>query len=510
MRKAACWLTVIAVISKILGFLREIVMSYYYGAGELTDIFQMSSAAGNVFLGWLLTLAIIHTPIYQEIKVKKDEKNAKNFSNQIILIELIISVFVMTVILGTKTKIISFIASGFTNSQILITSDFFFWSSLSIVFSGLSQIIISELNCDNKIIRANVSNLLVSTMQIVVIFFSAQQDDFQLIKFALPISTGIQLLFLVVAMNKKNRTTNVLLFSEDLKKFFVLIVPVFVSAMMDEINAFVDKSFGSELIHGSISGLNYAHLLKQLCFYVFTTAVITLLYPQISKQVAEKNFKRTAENSQIAIDYMIFVFSYLMCFVCFFSFTIVKFVYKRGSFDDADVLITAQCLIMYSTALLPLAVREVLVRVFQAYQDTKTNMNIAIISTSINIILNIVLVRSLKHMGLALSTSLAAYATVPILLYLLKKRNNYFDLRYIYKNIVKGIVAAIIACFTSRVVLHSFCIQDNNIVSCFAILLIAFILSVILYCLILKLLKIKVTISFLTKDKSNENDEYSR
>lgn len=492
MRKTACWLTVIAVISKLLGFLREIVMSYYYGAGEFTDIFQMSSAAGNVFLGWMLTLAVIHTPIYQEIKVTKDEKSAKTFSNQIIFIESIISVFVMTIILGTKTKIISFIASGFTNSQILVTSDFFFWSSLSIVFSALSQIFISEFNCENKIIRANISNLLVSTTQILIIFIAAQQDNFQLIKYALPISAGVQFLFLVVALNTKNRTMQVLPFTEDLKKFFVLIVPVFVSAMMDEINAFVDKSFGSGLIHGSISGLNYAHLLKQLCFYVFTTAIITLLYPQISKQVAEKNFKRTAENSQIAIDYMIFVFSYLMCFVCFFSFTIVKFVYRRGNFDDTDVLITAQSLIMYSTALLPLAVREVLIRVFQAYQDTKTNMNIAIISTAINIMLNIALVKSLKHMGLALSTSIAAYATVPILIYLYKKRNIFFNLRYTYINIVKGTVAAMISCFASWAILQNLNIQDNNMVSCFVILSVAFVLSMSFYYIILKMFKINI------------------
>ena len=126
---------------------------------------------------------------------------------------------------------------------------------------------------------------------------------------------------------------------------------------------------------------------------------------------------------------MIFIFSYLMTYVCFFSFTIVRLIYKRGVFDEGDVVITAQSLIMYALALLPLAIREVLIRAFQAYQDTKTNMLIAVVSTVLNIILNFLLVDRFYHMGLALSTSIVAYMTIPILLYIFKKIERKMNLR---------------------------------------------------------------------------------
>ena len=59
MKRTFYWLTIIAIISKFLGFIREIIMSYFYGAGMYTDIYQMASSAANIFGGWILTFAVI-------------------------------------------------------------------------------------------------------------------------------------------------------------------------------------------------------------------------------------------------------------------------------------------------------------------------------------------------------------------------------------------------------------------------------------------------------------------
>ncbi|MCI9619458.1 MAG: murein biosynthesis integral membrane protein MurJ [Dorea sp.] len=494
MKKTIYWLTIIAIMSKFLGFIREIVMSYFYGAGVYTDIYQMASSAANIFGGWILTFAVIHTPLYQKIKISKSEYQARQFTNQILIIEIVLIILLMIFVIGGNKKIISCIANGFDRNQISITSKFFVWSVLAISFSAISQLFISELNCNGKMVIANGSNLLLSFSQIVIIFWGSLENNFELLKFAMPVSCGIQLIVLSSIEKIKIKETQIFPISDEVKNFFVLIIPVFVGSMMDEINSFVDKSFGSRLEEGSISALNYAHLLKQLCFYVFTTAIITVLYPKISEQIAKRNYNKTAQNINIAIDFMIFIFSYLMTYVCFFSFTIVRLIYKRGVFDEGDVVITAQSLIMYALALLPLAIREVLIRAFQAYQDTKTNMLIAVVSTVLNIILNFLLVDRFYHMGLALSTSIVAYMTIPILLYIFKKRNKYFDVKHTYISVGRSIVASIISCFISLFIVEKIGIKDNTVLECIGLLFVAFGVSILIYSIIMKFLKINLKI----------------
>lgn len=171
MKKTIYWLTIIAIMSKFLGFIREIVMSYFYGAGVYTDIYQMASSAANIFGGWILTFAVIHTPLYQKIKISKSEYQARQFTNQILIIEIVLIILLMIFVIGGNKKIISCIANGFDRNQINITSKFFVWSVLAISFSAISQLFISELNCNGKMVIANGSNLLLSFSQIVIIFW---------------------------------------------------------------------------------------------------------------------------------------------------------------------------------------------------------------------------------------------------------------------------------------------------------------------------------------------------
>lgn len=492
MKRTFYWLTIIAIISKFLGFIREIIMSYFYGAGMYTDIYQMASSAANIFGGWILTFAVIHTPLYQQIKVSKNDNQARQFTNQILIIEIFLIILLMIFVSLGSNNIIFYIANGFDSNQINITSEFFVWSVLAISFSAISQLFISELNCNGRMIIANGSNLILSFSQIIIILLGALDNNFEMIKFAMPVSCGIQLLVLSSMIKIKIGRINIFPIPDEIKTFFILIIPVFVGSMMDEINSFVDKSFGSKLEEGSISALNYAHLLKQLCFYVFTMAIITILYPKISEEIAKKNFNKIAKKINLALDIMIFVFSYLMTYVCFFSFTIVRLIYKRGVFDEGDVTITAQSLIMYALALLPLAIREILIRVFQAYQDTKTNMLIAVASTILNIVLNCLLVNQLYHMGLALSTSIVAYITIPILLYIFKKKNTYFDIKHTYISMGKSIIAAIILCLISFLIVKKMNIKDNTVLTCIGLLLVAFGVSILIYSAILKLMKINL------------------
>lgn len=497
MKRKILYLTIIAISSKIFGFLREILMSYYYGASEYSDIYLFSTSMASIFLGWLSTFSVIHTPIYQELKHTKSIKQAERFSNQILFIEILVGFLALIIIWVGGNIIVKTIGKDFSSERIYLTSVFLKWSALSVLLSSLSLTMISELNCGEKIIKANATNIVISTVQIILIVNAVKQDNFLLLRYAAPISSLIQLVILFCMLFRDGRETVVRMpFMAEIKQFFVLIVPVFLSAMMDDINAFVDKAFGARLEAGSISSLNYAHLLKQLCFYIFATALVTIIYPKISENIAKKDYRSAEKNIYNGINSMIIIFTFIVIFICFHSTLIVKLVYERGAFDHRDVIVTSECLIMYCSALLPLAIREILVRTFQAFQDTKINLYIGCLSTIVNVGLNFLLYKKYQHIGLALSTSIAAYISVPILLCLLRRKLNGFDLKTVYITIGKCFLAAGISCGSIYFLMPKSEITDMAVVESIATLTIAFIFGIILYSFLLKYLRLNLQIKY--------------
>ena len=463
MAKSLIVLTIILLLSKLLGFMRELVLAYFYGAGEITDIYLMAISCSGIFLGFLSTLAVVHTPVYQELKIKKGTKQAERYTNQINLIILLLGVLGSILALIFGTDIISIVARGFNEEKIKLTANFFQWAVPSVVITSISAVYISELNCKGWFLRANLTNCALSFVQVIFILLSGISHDSSLLRYSAFIAAMVQLFFLVWTLLCSNHNFFIRFpFVKEIKRTFILVVPIFISTLMDDINAFVDKMFGSGLAEGRIAALNYAHLIKQLAFYVFATALVTVLYPRLSESIAIGDKKKFSENMNAGIEYMIVLFSLVMPVLVVFAEPVVEIVYKRGRFDDSAVLLTKQSLMMYALALLPLAVREILIRAFQAMMDTKINMFVGFFSTAINIILNFILVKTLEHIGLALSTAIAAYLTIPLLFYFLKKNHIDIGLKKIIALICKTLFTAAFSVGIFYLLFYSCMVQIEN------------------------------------------------
>lgn len=453
MKKTLVMLTFISILSKILGFCREILMSWFYGASGYTDIYLMAGAAAGVLLGWLGSFALIHTPLYQKLKETENRRRAEMFTNQILIIQGLLGLVVLGIFYFQGGRFIRLMANGFTDEMLDITSQFFIWAAAGVVMNSLASVVISEMNCDGELIVSNATGLTVSLSQMAVIWISAVTKHDRCLAFAGFFSAGLQLMLLVVIIHKKDRETSCFpVMKKEISQFFILIIPVFISSMMDEVNAFVDKMFGSQLPEGSISALNYAHMVKQLFFYVFALSLVTMIYPAISESTAGKDNGKVSGQVNAGLGYMYIVFSFVTIFVIIYAEYMIEIIYQRGKFDAAAVRVTSECLKMYAAALLPLAVREILVRTCQAYQDTWVNLYVGGMSVLINIVLNMLLVRTMGHKGLALSTSIAAAVTLPLLVKLTKKKNpQVYDLE-----VMKVSVTAISGAAGSVLLVHYF------------------------------------------------------
>ena len=243
-----------------------------------------------------------------------------------------------------------------------------------------------------------------------------------------------------------------------------LIGPVLIGVAVNQINTMVDRTLASTLVEGSISALNYANKLNGFVMALFITSVGAVIYPMLSKLSSEDNKEKFISSVVQSINSVILLVIPISIGAIVLATPIVKLLFQRGEFDARATSMTAIALIMYSIGMVAFGLRDILGKVFYALQDTKTPMINSIIATIFNIVLSIILVRSMKHNGVALASSIALIITTVLLVKNLKRVMLGLNIRLILLTIMKSTLAA-----TSILIIHKVWLniinQDlNNII----------------------------------------------
>jgi putative peptidoglycan lipid II flippase len=422
LKKTAILITIITLGSKVLGFAREIILAYFYGTSYIVDCYLMASAIPSMLFGWLNSVGVSYIPIYTEIKANNGEENANKFTNNLISIIFLASIFLAILGLMFGKQIVSVAAPGFKGETYDLTVSFLNVSIWTVIFTSLVQVFMAYLNCNDKFIQSNISNLVISSTQMFFIFLGGLFNDYIII-YGVLFSHIMHLVALsVFSKNSGFRFKFNAQISNEIKKAFIIAGPIFVSSMIIQINLFIDKTFASQLNEGSISALNYSANIHRFVFYIFSIAITTMIYPLLSKSIAENNIIKVKNLFSKALNIIIILFVPVTIGAIILSKPAISFVYERGKFGYDSTIMTSSAFVMYTIGLLPLAAREIVTRVFYSLQDTKITMYISMFAVLINIFLNFLLVKPLGHSGLALATSLSAIITLPLLFIMLRKK----------------------------------------------------------------------------------------
>lgn len=443
-KKTAILITVITLCSKLLGFGREILLAYYYGTSYIVDVYLMAVAIPIMLFGWLSSISFSYIPLYTDIRTNVGENRASDFTNN--LISLIFIFSMISSVLGVifSKQIVSIAAPGFTGDTYDLTVKFFNVIVWSVVFLSTVEILIAYLNCNNKFLLSNLSNLIISSVQMASIFISVLLGKEILIYGAL-FSHVIHLIVLIVI--SKNNGLNYKIEikrTSEIDRAFIMVIPIFVSSMTSQINIFVDKMFASKLIEGSISALNYSSILRQFLSFMFSIAITTMIFPMLSQSIAENNIVKLKEITSKSINIIIILFVPLTIGAILLAEPAITFVYERGEFMQSSTIMTTKAFMMYSIGLLPIALSEVVTKVFYSLKDSKSTMYIGMIGVIINIILNTVLIKPLGHVGLALATSLSIMLSLPLFFIILKNKIGNLGLKNSLTIFIKSLISAII------------------------------------------------------------------
>jgi putative peptidoglycan lipid II flippase len=232
-----------------------------------------------------------------------------------------------------------------------------------------------------------------------------------------------------------------------LKRIGILMLPAVFGSAVYQLNQFVGTLLASFLPEGSVSWLYYADRLVQFPLGVFAIAISTAALPSLSIQAAEKNLDRFSETVAHAMRLVVFVSLPSMVGLMILGTPIIQVLFERGAFDPNATAMTKDALFFYAVGLWAFSGIRVMVSGFYAVQDTKTPVKVAIIAVLANLIISLLLMKPLKHSGLALALSLASTLQFCLLVFFLKRKTRISHFKAVLISSAKcALAAAVMGC----------------------------------------------------------------
>jgi len=489
MKRIAIVLMLITIFSKLFGFLREITLSYFYGASSISDAYLISLTIPGVIFSFVGTgLATGYIPMYSKIKNDYGEEDASKFTNNLTnIIVLLSSIIILFGLLFTEQLVLIF-ASGFEGETLELAVKFTRISLIGVFFSGLVYIYNGYLQIKSNFIVPALIGFPLNIIIITSIYLSSHNNILILIIGSV-IATASQLLFILPFVFKKGHKYKFIIDIKDqhFKTMAYMALPIIIGVSVNQINVLVDRTLASQIAIGGISALNYANKLNGFVQGLFVVSISTVMYPMISKMSAERNIiglKKAVSEALTGVNLLV-----IPATIGFMIFTepIVKLLFGRGAFDSTAMAMTSQALFFYAIGMIGFGLRDILSRAFYSLQDTKTPMINASIAVVMNIILNIILSKYLGIGGLALATSISALFCTLLLLFSLRKKIGPLGLKNTSITFIKILSASIIMGIISKLSYDSLI----NYLSGNLSLLIAIAIAGIVYFFIIYFIKIE-------------------
>ena len=502
MKKTVVLLMLISIMSKIIGFGREIVLSYMYGTSNIADAYLISITVPSVVFGFIsVGIIAAYIPMYSKIQQEKGELESNKFTSNLINILVLLSAVIIFLSYVYAESIVKVFAVGFEGETLQLAVNFTRMSLFAICFTGVVSILSGYLQMKgNYIIPALIGFPL--NLFILVSIVLSKKTSIYLLAIGYVIAVASQLLLILPYVKKSGYVHKRIIYLKDesITNMMYIALPVILGTSVNQINVLVDRTLASQITVGGISALNYANRLSGFVQGIFVSSVVTVLYPLMSRMSAEMNvngLKKSLNEAIVLI--MLLVIPSTFGFM-FFSNDIISLLFGRGAFDVSATLLTSSALFFYSIGMLGVGLREVASRVFYSMQDTKTPMINAAIGMVLNIILNIILSKYLGIGGLALATSIAATFTCGLMFVTLRQKIGSFEIKKTIISFLKITVASSIMATVAKI---TSIYLNRNYLNHHLSLIIAMFIGATLYFVVIYFMKIEDVDSIvnLTKKK---------
>jgi putative peptidoglycan lipid II flippase len=431
--KALATVSSMTLVSRLLGFVRDMVIARVFGAGLYTDAFFVAFRLPNLlrrlFAEGAFSQAFV--PILSEYRSARGEADTRLLADRVatLLATALIGVSAVGVLAAPLIVYVS--APGFSASpdKFSVTVDLLRVTFPYILFISLTSLGAGILNTWSRFSAPAVTPALLNISFIVFAVWLVPYFDPPIMALAWAVFLGgvlqlaFQLPFLFrIGMLLRPRWAPA---DPGVRRVLTLMGPAVLGVSVGQVSLWINTIFASFLVTGSVSWLYYADRLMEFPTGLLGVALGTILLPSLSRSFAE----RSAEEYSRLLDWglrLIFLLA-APCAVALavLAVPLIATLFRHGEFGLNDVLMTRQALLAYSLGLLALILVKVLAPGFYARQNIRTPVRIALITLAATQLMNLAFIWWLRHAGLALSISLAAWLNAGLLYWKLRQQAVY-------------------------------------------------------------------------------------
>jgi len=452
---ASIFLAGVAVLGRGIGFIREIIFASYFGLSEDFDIYLVGAVLP-------LTLDVIIFYIGQNYFIPSFNNYANNSSSQRqdflrfnFWIFTLIGAFVSVILYIFSYQIVNLYLGDLSGTTINKTVDIFRIFLITIPFSASISILTAYLQSKFNFTTPGFSRLFLNASIILMIILFTDSLSIYVIPIGHVLGTVVQFVFLLKKseLNLFGKFISNGAFGYFLKSTFLITILI---ESISQLYIISDRYFMSSVDQGGVAALNYAQTLFLLPISIVSLAISTALLSKLSQSFVKGSFDelRLAFNDGVRIN--LFVFVPLTFVFYFYGIDIIRLLYQRGNFNEADSLLTFNTLKYLVLSFIFYSVYSISNKLFYSANLVKPLLFITIIGIIIKIIFNFLLVDLMKQNGLALSTSLSYLFFFGGSLIILKKKN------IITENIfIRELLFHFISAVISLIVVKLFFISTN-------------------------------------------------
>ena len=438
------------IISRLLGYLRDILIAIFLGTGLLADAFFVAFRIPNTFRRLFAegTFNAAFVPSYSS-EIRRGKKQSNNFANDIFNLLFLGLLFLTIIIEIFMPAFVYIIAPGFVSdlekmevaiNLTRITFPFLFFISLASFFSAI-------LNSHNRFASAAAAPIILNIVLILILVFSKFLGDklVYYLSYGVTLAGFLQLIFLYFFVKKhfflkfnfKFKVNN------KVKFFFKKLLPSIFSSGVTQINILIGTIIAS-FQASAVSYLYYADRIYQINLAIAGIAIGVVILPQLSKHIQSRKKDKILFIQNKALELSLFLSLPATLALIVGSEEIVSALFGYGSFDQKSLNNSSLALYYFALGLPAFALIKVFSSFFFANHDTKTPFLISLISVVLNIVISIYYFKQIGFIIIPIATSISSwFNSILLFLFLKNKELFYFNGKFLVR-FIKIIIASIL------------------------------------------------------------------
>ncbi len=433
-------------VSRVSGFIRDMIIAIFMGAGPGADAFFVAFRIPNLlrrlFAEGALSAAFV--PTFVDTLQKNGREEGVKLARIAVTFSSVILCLISISGILFSPQIVSVIAPGFFDDQskldltIQLTRIMFPY----IFFISLVALISGVLNSLGRFAAPAAAPILLNISMIsgvLILTKSAEWAPYYALAWAVTLAGILQLILQIPFLLSEGFSLkpDFHFGYPPLKRMGRLFVPAAIGGAVYQINVLVGTMLASLLPSGSVSWLYYADRLVELPLGVFAIALGSAVLPSMSRLAAAGDYKGLGESVSFSLRLIAFFTIPSSVALIVLREPIISVLFQHGRFARIDTVETAYALLWYSVGLWAFSGLKVVTQAFFSLKDTKTPLWISLGAVIVNLGAGLLLMGPMKHGGLALATSIAAALNFVILFVILIKRITWFETQEFVISIAK-------------------------------------------------------------------------